>query len=85
MGCEVNALKSDLERTLKSSGFTILNFMEHHYEPFGYTALWLLAESHCALHTFPEENKTYIEISSCNREMYEEFLRLFRAAFSILE
>ena len=25
-------------------------------------------ESHFAIHTFPEENKTYIELSSCNEE-----------------
>ena len=39
--------------------------MEHYFTPYGYTALFLLAESHFALHTFPEENKTYIELSSC--------------------
>ena len=42
-------------------------------EPEGYTALWLLGESHFAIHTFPEEQKTYIELSSCNLEYYEFF------------
>ena len=50
--------------------------MEHAFEPIGWTGIWLLAESHLAIHTFPEENKTYIEISSCNKEMYDEFLKL---------
>lgn len=48
--------------------------MEHYFEPQGYTCLWLLSESHFAIHTFPEANKTYIELSSCNRQMYENFL-----------
>ena len=49
--------------------------MEHSFQPQGYTAIWLLAESHFAIHTFPEENKTYIELSSCNRTMYHAFLK----------
>lgn len=71
-------LKSTFEDMLKSSGFGILNFMEHHFHPQGYTGLWLLAESHFAIHTFPEENKSYIELSSCNTEMYERFLSLLK-------
>lgn len=67
-------LKSSFDELLSESGFTILNFMEHFFEPQGYTAIWLLGESHFALHTFPEENKTYIELSSCNEDMYEIFI-----------
>jgi len=56
---------------LKDSGFTILRFVDWKFLPFGYTALWLLAESHFALHSFPEEEKVYVELSSCNAEYYE--------------
>ena len=73
---EINptVLVEDFKEILIKSGFGLLNFMEHNFEPQGYTAIWLLAESHFAMHTFPEENKTYIELSSCNREMYNQFL-----------
>lgn len=71
-----DTLKESFERMLKESGFTVLNFMEHFFEPQGYTAIWLLGESHFALHTFPEENKTYIELSSCNEEMYDQFIEM---------
>lgn len=84
-GSEPSELKEELEKVLVESGFSILNYMEHHYEPFGYTALWLLAESHCALHTFPEEDRTYIELSSCNRQMYDDFLRIFKDRFTIID
>ncbi|MEM6829102.1 MAG: hypothetical protein AAF551_01210, partial [Bacteroidota bacterium] len=30
------ALRSQVEHLLKESQFTILNFMEHHFEPQGY-------------------------------------------------
>ena len=66
-------LKNTFSELLGLSGFNILNFQEHYFEPIGYTALWLLGESHFAVHTFPEENKTYIELSSCNAEYYEFF------------
>ena len=67
-------LKKDVEELIIGSGFTVLKFVDHAFEPQGYTALWLLAESHCALHTFPEEQKAYLEISSCNSEMYVNFV-----------
>lgn len=70
------SLKVDFEKILIDSGFGILNFIEHYFEPQGYTGLWLISESHFAIHTFPEENKTYIELSSCNRLMYDKFLNL---------
>ena len=67
-------LKTDVESLIITSGFTVLKFVEHVFDPQGYTALWLLAESHCALHTFPEEQKAYLEISSCNSEIYVNFV-----------
>ncbi len=73
-GTDPGKLKHDFEKILLKSGFGILNFMEHHFNPQGYTCIWLLSESHFALHTFPEENKTYIELSSCNKTMYDDFL-----------
>jgi S-adenosylmethionine decarboxylase len=72
--CDPDTLKIDFEQMLISSGFGIINFIEHYFEPQGYTGLWLISESHFAIHTFPEEQKTYIELSSCNSEMYELFL-----------
>lgn len=76
-GANAKDLKVEIETMLLASGFTVLNFVEHHFDPQGYTALWLLAESHCALHTFPEENKTYIELSSCNSDLYVNFIVAF--------
>ncbi len=60
---------------LLRSGFTVLKFTDYHFEPFGYTALWLLGESHFAVHTFPEEGKTYCELSSCILPKYVDFVR----------
>ena len=61
---------------LHNAGFHVLRCVEHHFEPYGYTCLFLLGESHFAIHTFPEENKTYIELSSCNKALHDRFLEL---------
>ncbi len=64
-----------LEKMLVESGFKIVKKVEHFFEVQGYTALWLLSESHFAVHTFPEENKMYVEISSCVKDYYDTFVR----------
>lgn len=76
---EPSVLKEDFEHMLTTAGFGIINFMDHHFSPQGYTCLWLLSESHFAIHTFPEEGTTYIELSSCSKEMYDKFLELLEA------
>ena len=60
---------------LLRSGFKILKECEHHFTPYGYTKLYLLAESHFAIHTFPEEGKTYVELSSCVDKQFERFMQ----------
>ena len=62
------------EKMISNSGFTIIDKVEHYFTKQGYTGLWLLAESHFAMHTFPEENKIYIEISSCVKEYFDKFV-----------
>lgn len=61
-------LKSTFEVLLKNAEFTIVNFTEHFFPVEGYTCVWVLAESHLAIHTFPKNNKSYIQISSCNQK-----------------
>ena len=78
--CDSELLKTVLQTDLVLSGFTVLNFIEHHFKPQGYTALWLLAESHAAVHTFPEEGKSYIELSSCAESLLADFDRYLHDA-----
>lgn len=72
--CDPEKLKSDFNELLKVAGFTVVNFTEHFFPVKGYTAVWLLAESHLAIHTFPDQDKTYVQISSCNKEKLHVFV-----------
>lgn len=72
---DAETLKSTFDELLDLAEFKVLNIQEHYFEPYGYTRLYLLGESHFALHTFPEHCKTYIELSSCNLKKYKRFKR----------
>lgn len=71
-----NTLKTRFGLLLGGAGFNIVSFVEHHFKPQGYTALWLLSESHFAIHTFPEHGRAYLELSSCNLDFFKRFLDL---------
>ena len=61
-------LRTSFQSLLEACDFEILNFMEHHFSPQGYTCIWLLGESHFAIHTYPEYERAYIELTSCVQE-----------------
>ena len=67
-------LKVYYDKLLSYCGFDILGYIDYNFDPFGFTALWLLGESHFAIHTFPEEGKSFINLASCNKEFYNRFL-----------
>jgi S-adenosylmethionine decarboxylase len=69
-------LKDYYTRLLIESGFTVIDVVEKHFKPYGYTALFLLGESHFAVHTFPEEDTSYIELSSCVQHPFKKLLKL---------
>ena len=79
-----SVLKKSLNKLLNNIDFNCLNFVDKHFSPQGYTALWLLAESHLAVHTFPEKRQSYIQISCCNKEKYQLFLQHLQSQFNVL-
>ncbi|MBL0716495.1 MAG: S-adenosylmethionine decarboxylase [Desulfosarcina sp.] len=67
-------LQKKFDAMLRNSGFTILDFIDHAFVPHGYTAIWLLSDSHFAIHTFPETKQAYVQLSSCNKKKYDIFI-----------
>lgn len=74
--CNPDKLMEQYEGILRRAGFGILRVIKHYFQPQGFTALFLLCESHFAIHTFPEEGRTYIELSSCNLAYFEKAIEL---------
>jgi S-adenosylmethionine decarboxylase len=75
-------LKKLMDAWLTLCDFQVLNFTEHYFKPYGYTCLWLLGESHLAIHTFPEKELCYVELSSCNADKNQLFQSLLHKHFS---
>lgn len=69
------ALYDFFMQKLKLAGFGIEGVIDKHFMPQGYTCLFLLSESHFAIHTFPEDGKSYIELSSCVKNPFTKFVK----------
>ncbi|MBO5843064.1 MAG: S-adenosylmethionine decarboxylase [Clostridia bacterium] len=62
------------ESLLIDSGFHVVDTCIKMFSPQGFTALFLLSESHFAIHTFPERGKSYVELSSCVKMQFDKFV-----------
>lgn len=74
-----DVLVAKYKNYLKASGFNFCGEDYKFFYPHGFTAVFLLSESHFAIHTFPEEGKTYIQLSSCIKRYFDEFWRREKA------
>lgn len=70
-----DGLVNDLEDSLLNSKHTVLGQVDYVFMPQGYTKLWLLGESHFAIHTYPEHNTAYVQLSSCNQKMFNKLVK----------
>jgi len=82
-----NKIKELFDNICKKYNYTILNQIEHIFEPQGLTILYLLSESHISIHTFPERNYAALDIYTCREyennniyeEIYEYIIKEFKA------
>lgn len=70
-----DVLYSVCRARIVESGFKIMDECTAFFSPHGFTAMFLLAESHFAIHTFPEENASYLELSSCCKNQYDAWVK----------
>ncbi len=59
----------------KKSNLNYIKSMNHTFKPQGSSAILLLKESHFAVHTYPEDKKVLIDISSCGTHVNYELLK----------
>lgn len=74
----IEGLVETMNAALDYAGYTVLKFVDYQFPVKGYTSLWLLAESHLALHYFEEQGRCYVELSGCNQTMnvaFRDFLK----------
>lgn len=65
---ENGELLAACERALARSGMTVVSASYRAFSPEGLTAVWLLMESHLALHTYPEHRYLSVDCYTCGEE-----------------
>ncbi len=71
------------ENILKVTKVTVLEKAIHEFKPQGLTAMYLLAESHLSLHTWPELKKIRFDLFSCTMSgKFNEALELIKIYFA---
>lgn len=61
-----DALRTLCVAAIESSGLTIVGDRFHQFDPQGVTGAVILAESHLAIHTWPEIGSVTIDVYVCN-------------------
>ena len=62
-------LRYQLNSAAKQANALVLNIISNKFEPYGVTAIALLAESHMSIHTWPESKYAAIDIFTCGINM----------------
>ena len=68
----VSQLRDLLDSICQKYNYTILNKMEHVFEPQGCTIIYMLSESHISIHTFPEKAYIAFDLYTCRPDEKEE-------------
>ena len=64
-------IKNLCSKLLSNTGVNVLNEIHHEFQPQGYTALYLLSESHMSIHTWPENGKIRVDFFDENQSYLE--------------
>jgi len=81
----IDGLRKAMENAVNASGATILNMVDHVFESkesddlTGYTAAFVLSESHATIHTYPEVDSCFVDLftcgTKCSHEKFDASLR----------
>lgn len=84
--CEAATLQTLCLEHVDESGLTLLGAGFHQFHPSGVTGTVMLAESHLAIHTWPESGYVTLDVFVCNytRDNSDKAHRLFEALGNVL-
>ena len=75
----IDILRDTIKNAIIESGATIINYTEKLFDNNGYTIVYLLSESHCSVHTYPEHSAMFTDFftcgNNCSYEKYENYLK----------
>jgi len=62
---DVDYIESSLIKATEASKATIISHNFHKFSPYGVSGVVVIAESHVAIHTWPEYNYAAVDIFTC--------------------
>ncbi|MDX1920613.1 MAG: adenosylmethionine decarboxylase, partial [Candidatus Caenarcaniphilales bacterium] len=68
----VEYVQQVLEEAVVKAGATIVNSIFHQFSPIGVSGIILLSESHCSIHTWPDEGYAAIDIYTCGEHVFPQ-------------
>ena len=79
-------VRKAIELTAAAARANLLELNSHRFAPHGVTAVGLLAESHIAIHTWPDRGYAAADLFTCGRQTLteaatDELVRLFKAGW----
>ena len=77
LGTNYDWLKIQVQDLMMQSKFDILDFSEYE-DSRGYSGIWFVPYGSLSLHTFPNRNRTFIELSCFDHSKYLDFIINFK-------
>lgn len=69
---DVNAIENHMEQAAEAAGATIVEKTFHHFSPHGVSGVVVIAESHLAIHTWPEYGYAAVDLFTCGSTILPE-------------
>lgn len=69
---DLNSVKTILVDAAKKANATIVNVTFHEFSPFGVSGVVVIAESHLAIHTWPEYGFAAVDVFTCGETIKPE-------------
>jgi S-adenosylmethionine decarboxylase proenzyme len=65
-----------MDKIIEQFQLKVVAKASHQFSPYGYTGVYVLAESHLSIHTFVDERKIALDLYTCSffnysKELYE--------------
>ncbi len=65
----VEVIKDSMEYAAEKSGATVVKSTFHHFSPHGVSGVVVIAESHLAIHTWPEYGFAAVDLFTCGDDV----------------
>jgi S-adenosylmethionine decarboxylase len=84
----IDDIKQLMDSICNAHHYSILQKIEHVFEPQGFSVLYLLSESHMSIHTFPERDYLAFDLYTCrnyaNNDEYNQIYNTMVTEFDAI-